>query len=597
MLAAIFFLLFQTAGNPAQQAQQPQRKASIEGTVMSSISSEPLMRAQVVLTRVQPPTPGNAGQVIILSANSTPGQIPPFVTERDGKFAFKDLDPGQYRLRVVRNGYASQEYGQRTATTAGIPITLTEGQQLKDINFKLISAGVVTGRVRDSNGEPVGRVQVSLMRSIYSFNGQRTLGSVSSTTTDDRGDYRIFWVPPGRYVVSVSSSISSLPIELQISSSSFSDRQFPPTYYPGTLDAARASTIDLQPGAEVGGIDFVLLQPKGYRVRGKVVDSTTGQPPRSASVSVTPRQDQNTPTVLLSSALSGSNVTYNNVDGTFEIRNVIPGVYWLRSQASTNSADPIDRNLVAQARTNSDLIDLAILGNRGASTQVPIEVGGQDVEGLVLTLAPGVNIPIHLSVEGQELASIAGYDRIRVFLRTTTASASTGNQRVNFTPEGVASIDNVSPGEYRVSVSMPMTDYFVKEARFEGNDVLKDPWQVTSRTSGTLTVVLSPKGGILEGNLVDALSQLVPGNQVVLIPDQGRDRSELFKAATTDANGHFAIRGIYPGAYKLYSWQALEANAYFDREVLSQYESQGKPIRIQEGSKETLDLKLIPAKP
>jgi hypothetical protein len=307
-----------------------------------------------------------------------------------------------------------------------------------------------------------------------------------------------------------------------------------------------------------------------------------------------PRQDPNT-NVLVSSN-TGTSSSYNPADGTFEIRNVIPGSYWVRGQASTNSSDLIDRNLIAQARTNSDLIDLAILGNRNASTQVQVDVGSQDVEGVVLTLAPGINIPMQLSIEGQQLSSIANYDRFRVFLRPTTNSGSTGNQRVGFTAEGTATMENVSPGEYRLNVSMPVPDYYVKEARFERMDVLNDPWQITDRTSGTLTVVLSPRVGLIEGNLVDALSKPVGGNQVILIPDQGRDRSELFRAATTDANGHFTIRGIYPGGYRLYSWEALESNAYFDRDVLSLYESQGKPIRIQEGSKESVDLKLIPAK-
>lgn len=33
----------------------------------------------------------------------------------------------------------------------------------------------------------------------------------------------------------------------------------------------------------------------------------------------------------------------------------------------------------------------------------------------------------------------------------------------------------------------------------------------------------------------------------------------------------------------------------YDREILAQYESQGKPIRIQESSKEMADLRIIPA--
>lgn len=55
------------------------------------------------------------------------------------------------------------------------------------------------------------------------------------------------------------------------------------------------------------------------------------------------------------------------------------------------------------------------------------------------------------------------------------------------------------------------------------------------------------------------------------------------------------MRGITPGGYRAYAWEAIEANAWYDREVLAQYEAQGKPIRILESSKEPADLKLIPA--
>ena len=580
------------------QAPQPQlRKASIEGIVTSSSTNEPLMRAQVLITRIQPPNAPSNTPIIISSGTVTAGQIQPVNTESDGKFEFKDLDPGQYRLRVVRNGYASQEYGQRTPTTAGVPITLTEGQQMKNVAFNLIAAGVVAGRVRDSNGEPVGRVQVQLMRTIYGINGQRNYSQVGSSTTDDRGDYRIFWVPPGRYIVSLNSNNLSVPIEILFSSisSSYSDRIFPPMYYPGTPDPTRATSIDLKPGAEVAGIDFTLSQLKSYRIRGRMVDTTTGQPPRSANINLLLRQDQGS-VVLLPGNL-GTTTSYNSTDGTFEIRNVVQGNYLLRAQTTTNSADPIDRNLVAQVRTNSDLLDLALGGRNGATVQVPIDVGSQDLEGVVLNLAPGVNIPVQLRIEEQpDLTTLNGFDRIRVYLRPSTTSASTGNQRVNFTPEGTSTIENVSAGEYRVSVSMPQPEYIIKDARFEGADVLVNPWQINGRTSGTLSVVISPRGGLIEGNLLDGLQKPVTGNAVVLIPDQGRDRPELYKSSQTDTSGHYSIKGVYPGSYRLYSWEAIEANSYFDRDVLSQYDAVGKAVVIQEGSRENIDLKLIPAR-
>jgi hypothetical protein len=95
--------------------------------------------------------------------------------------------------------------------------------------------------------------------------------------------------------------------------------------------------------------------------------------------------------------------------------------------------------------------------------------------------------------------------------------------------------------------------------------------------------------------LSDALLKPVPANLVVLIPDQGRDRAYLYKTAQTDQNGHFVMRNLVPGSYKLFAWEALESNSYYDPDVLKPYEAFGKAVRIQESSKETVEVKIIPA--
>ncbi len=589
-LTTLLMLLFQTPGNPAQQPRQQTAKASIEGSVLRSGSGEPLARAQVTLMRIlPPPPPPRPGEP---ASPPTPApQIPAGMTEREGKFSFTDLEPGQYRLRVQRNGYAQQEYGQKTLTSPGTPINLTAGQDMKDVVFRMVAAGIVTGRVRDGNGEAVAGVQVSLLRSVFTVDGQRSFTTAGESTTDDRGEYRVFWVPPGRYIVGVSARPGAVSLLLGISQNVFADHTFPATYYPGTLDPTRASSIEIQPGTEVSGIDMVIVQPMTFRVRGRVVDQTTGKPPQTANVSISPRQEVTGQTIVLISSIAG-NGTYNSADGSFEVRNVIPGTYWLRAQTSTSLNAPLSPAVLTTARTASDLLDSVLLGRNMA--QVPVEVIGSDVEGVVLTMTPGVSIPIHLSADGQELSSI-GYDRVRVLLRPTAPGANASTQRGSFGPDGNSRLEGVPNGEYRITVSLPSPDVYVKEARFERTDVLNEPWEVTDQTSGALTIVLSTKGGQVEGRLIDALSQPVGGNQVALIPDQNTDRPELYKSANTDQDGHFLIRGIPPGGYRLFSWEALEPNAYYDPEVLSQYEAQGKPVRIQESGKETVELKIIPA--
>jgi hypothetical protein len=58
------------------------------------------------------------------------------------------------------------------------------------------------GRVRDDTNEPGGIQRDSFKAS---NNGERQfLSPTDSATTDDRGEYRFFWIPTGRYYVLVS---------------------------------------------------------------------------------------------------------------------------------------------------------------------------------------------------------------------------------------------------------------------------------------------------------------------------------------------------------------------------------------------------------
>src|SRR5262252_5865016 len=121
---AVSLLLFLQAPTTPQQTQLP--KATIEGIVVRVGTSEPIAGAQLTVGRVGP---------LPLPTSTTPatplGPIPPVTTDRQGKFIIKDLDPGSYRITAARNGYAKQEYGQRTAGSQGTAINVLAGQNLK----------------------------------------------------------------------------------------------------------------------------------------------------------------------------------------------------------------------------------------------------------------------------------------------------------------------------------------------------------------------------------------------------------------------------------------------------------------------------------
>ena len=56
------------------------------------------------------------------------------------------------------------------------------------------------GRVDDADGDPVGRVQVLALRLVYD-GGKQVMTIAQTVTTNDWGEYRMFWLTPGAYRV------------------------------------------------------------------------------------------------------------------------------------------------------------------------------------------------------------------------------------------------------------------------------------------------------------------------------------------------------------------------------------------------------------
>src|SRR5947208_1170942 len=259
------FLLLQA---PSFVVQQPQdQRASIEGVVLRIGTDEPIAGAELKLMSVASasdaaPSPSQPMAVAI----GIP-MLPSTQTDRNGRFVFKDVDAGSYRISAARNGYAKLEYGQRAIRGAGTVISVVKGQAIKDIVFRLTPAGSVSGNVRDVSSEPLTGFQVLLLRSAYNPTGRRSFQAVGSARTDDHGAYRFYWVTPGRYYLSAGRG--SGPENFR-NPNEADPKPYPTTYYPGTLDFANAQAIEILPGEELNGIEFALPPLELYRIRGRI---------------------------------------------------------------------------------------------------------------------------------------------------------------------------------------------------------------------------------------------------------------------------------------------------------------------------------------
>src|SRR5438552_10411133 len=364
---------------PSFVVPQPQdQRASIEGVVLRIGTDEPIAGAELKLMRVASasdvaPSPSQPMAVAI--------GIPMLLstqTDSNGRFVFNDVDAGSYRISAARNGYAKLEYGQRVSRGAGTIVSVVNGQAIKDIVFRLTPAGSVSGNVRDVSGEPLSGFQVLLLRSAYSPTGRRSFQTVASARTDDRGAYRFYWVTPGRYYVSAGRGNGLYENSGFHNPNEVDARPYPTTYYPGTLDPSNAQAVEVLPGEELNGIEFVLPQQESHRIRGRVVDPTTGKPPRNVELRMRPRQSVGPSTV------PNANSNYNPVNGTFEFRGVVPGSYWISAIPQADLDTPIAPATVPHSL--NELFDVVVFSRPTAKAAV--DVASSDVENLVLTPTP-----------------------------------------------------------------------------------------------------------------------------------------------------------------------------------------------------------------
>jgi hypothetical protein len=160
-------------------------------------------------------------------------------------------------------------------------------------------------------------------------------------------------------------------------------------------------------------------------------------------------------------------------------------------------------------------------------------------------------------------------------------------------PDGSFRIPQIIEGTYNVAVSE--SGYYVKQARYDGADVLSSPLKfVSGGVSSTLEVVISSNVAQVSGTITDALLKPTDGAFVVLVPDKRRDNLEFFHDTTTDARGRYTLENIWPGDYKLYVWESIEYGSWFDPNVLKKYEQNARPVQLRESSRATVDTTHIP---
>jgi hypothetical protein len=491
-------------------------------------------------------------------------------TDSDGMFRMPGLDPAAYSLRFEHDNYVMEFLGEKRVP-GGLTfneVTLAAGQTANNVLMRLTPTGAVSGRILNSDGQPLSGIPVQLLRYSYWADGSKQLDSAlgrKNSETNERGEYRLVGITPGRYYVSAG----------RVPGASESGEAYGLTYYPGVAQIENAQPLDLRSGSELHGIDFRLRAGRLYRVRGRVLDEKTGRPPAKALLSV-----DHPHLMVFSWRLNDGGSTYDPNTGAFEIGGLLPGEHAIGAQVPGGPCDAI-----RSADAGFTIMTIDGPGILGAAGRTTVRIADADLEGIVVTVRSAGCLMGNVRTDGVPLPGFWFY------------LASVQKERfeigAHMFGDGTLMADGLPPGEYRISRFSHPSGYYVKTATFGGADLLRRSFYFDGSRSPRMEILLSSRVAQIQGRVLDEKSQPAANALVVLVPDRMRDRADLYLTAVPAEDGRFTFPSMPPGDYKVFAWEGIERYSWFDPEVLRQYESKGKSIRVDELSRETIELTRI----
>ena len=619
-------------------SQNPSPTGLVLGRVVDAESNSPI--AGVLVTLGQTPSP-------FADRRDTPKQV---ITDPQGRFVFRELPKGNYRLTasISGNGYSpsgflisglgqpigpylSGGYGQLRPDGPMLPIELGENARISDAVIRLWKGGAIDGIVVDEAGEPVVGQYVAAVR--RSTDGRLLTGPTQRT--DDRGQYHLGTLSPGDYVVVVPQiqMLSPLDVVPESGSDPMLVRAMNTGGRPNTVGilagSSKLASGKMASGDTMGTGPINTLEPRIQSGALSVYQTTFHPAALTASqatiIKLKPGEERVDIVVALhptrageiSGVLTddmgpvsnfglhlmptddgdGSSVlevatTVTNPSGAFVFPLVPSGSYVIRAlRPPRPPAPPGQTPLVA--KSTADRV--------GAWATVPVSIAGQNVTGVSVVLRPGVRVAGHLRFQGT--AAPPTPDRLRQVMvtlapaqelfRSAPRSPSAPLDTANFT------IDGVSPGRYVFRIPDIAPGWTLESISAAGRDVTDAAIPVDAEVS-EVEVVFTDRAAGVSGTVRDPATALPDGTASVVVFPADRQRwrdarasTRTFVIARTNASGAFTIANVPPGNYLVAALPDRVAGDWPDQKFLEKLAPLASSLRVASGQSQTVTLNTV----
>jgi hypothetical protein len=651
---ALAMLLPTTGSGQSAASSTAQTPGAISGTVVDSVTRQPVRGAIVTL-----------GPAVLIGTGTRQ------LTDDRGRFIFLGLPPASdYTLEAHKSGYLD-----RSNLVRPRQVMLAPGQWLAEQRLEIIPEGSIAGVVRDERAEPVVGARVRLL-ALLPIAGRvhPTAGPV--TTTDDRGLYRFGSLPEGRYLISVPSVQHAVPAETPARVAAGASagqaararpvaaedtgppalemnaghrlviggyvappppepgarpQAYPATFHPEARELEASTPIVLAAGQEREGIDVQLRPVPTFLVSGRIEPAqgiTAGFPLRLLPAG---------PDDLGFGSEAATTVVEAN--GRFTFLNVPAGRYSLvlRGLVSSYAFSPrgfeIDRDNVLPPmpgfgrRSGSNLgrVHNAPLGTEYHNTlgdwdpmlwaRGDVEVSDRDLTGVTLRLQRPAEL--HGRILRERSKAVAptaplkpappdGPVRLEDGIRQTIVSADPaegalwlGQPSAVMDSDDTFTINGLLPGQYLIRVRGPADAGFsVKSIVWQGADYTHTPFDMTTAASLTGVVITLTDQKQSVAGVVAAAPASGQGTSVIAFPVDPKRwtnyglQPTLLRSVEVSADGRYEVT-LPAGDFYLAAVDGSLARAWIDPGFLKAAARVATRVSLAWGEKTLQDLRVV----
>src|SRR5262245_9479761 len=494
------------AQSPAKEAKPG--ASAVSGRVTSK--GEPVSGAMVSLRPER------------ITVSPDPNSIFQARTDRSGKYRINGVAAGRYSISATAPGFGL--FGDLPHQ-----VQINEGENVENLDFELKRGGAITGRVTDSNNSPLVGVKVGLMRS---YEGGRAaplaIFDPQMGSTDDRGVYRFYGLPEGRYLVNVGVSPAlGSPLIMMRPSNSY----LPRTFHPNVTEESKAKVIEVSEGSEIADVNIVVAEArKTYSIYGRVVSAESGEPVAGVELSCG-YLSENRPGVR-GITNWGPPGQRSDAKGEFWLQGLLPGKLML--YANLNLGSEVYSEVEALEINESDIHEVEIKVRQGGSISGVIVIEGTSDPALLSKVS---ELELLSSVMTKELGPPT--------LNQTQANA-----------DGSFRIKGLRPAKVGISMGQHSTSRRFSILRIERDGVAKSEYDSIEISQGEnisgLRVVVGYAGSAIQGE-VKIVGGTLPANQSLYVHARrlSGDPRSIPVLAETDARRRFVFENLLPGEYEL----------------------------------------------